>query len=354
MNQQQLKELQLRNKATGDHGEDYVLSLERKRLAGHPLLHKVVIAGRSDVGLGYDIASFESLASQHIDRYIEVKTYNGNPHFFLSQSEYAAAEKHRFNYYIYLIDETHIDTPNYRPHIIRNPIETLNKGSNWQQRTQQREYTLVANNTTFPGDFDDSTVLIGCWNNNTHINWILSRNCYNVRSSELSKQYGAVSHDAVSTSVRYLLLYNVQSPRAYHFYRIDKCRMCSNAEMKNYGYKNPHAPYYILYHMVEKLEMPPVDIMQLLRTANDKEQRTSGTPIYMQGISVRRFSENKGQQPGISAPRRHYTNEGKSWTKVQDIKLIDWLSEGRDIAYIAMKLHRSSQEIEQRRNQLGI
>lgn len=353
MNQQQLAELQQRNKATGDRGEDFVLALERERLAGHPLLAQVKVVGRYDVGLGYDIASFESISSRKIDRYIEVKTYNGNPHFFLSQSEYAAAEKFRFNYYLYLVDETRINTPDYHPDIIRNPVETLNTDS-WQQRQQQREYTLVDNRASFPDDFDDSTVLIGCFNDNRHIDWILSRNCYNVRSSEVSTQYGAVSNDAVSTSVGYLLLYNVQVPRSYSFYRIDKCRLCSKAQMISYGYSNPHAPYYILYHIVEKVKMPAVDIMQLLRTTNDKVQRTSGTPIYMQGISVRRFCENDSQRPGISAPRRCYTNEGKPWTKVQDIKLTDWIHEGRDTAFIALRLHRSSQDVEQRRRLLGI
>ena len=133
MNQQQLTELQQRNKVTGDRGEDYVLSLERKRLAGHPLLYEVKIAGRYDVGLGYDIASFESLTSQKIDRYIEVKTYNGNPHFFLSQSEHAAAEKHTFRYYLYLVDEARLNDPIYEPIIIRNPIQALNNDC-WQQR----------------------------------------------------------------------------------------------------------------------------------------------------------------------------------------------------------------------------
>lgn len=353
MNQQQLAELQRRNKATGDRGEDYVLALERKRLAGHPLLAQVKVVGRYDVGLGYDIASFESLESRSIDRYIEVKTYNGNPHFFLSQSEYAAAEKFRFSYYLYLVDEARIDTPDYLPTIIRNPVENLDTDI-WQQRLQQREYTLVDDSMTFPEDFDDSTVLIGCYNDNHHIDWIKKCSCYNVRSSEVSTQYGAVSSDAVSTSVGYLLLYNVQVPRLYSFYRIDKCKQCSRAEMQGYGYHNPHAPYYMLYHMAEKVQLPPIDIMKLLRASNDKVQRTSGTPIFMQGISVRRFCESSNHRPGISAPRCHYSNEGKPWTEVQDIKLTDWIHEGRDTAYIALRLYRSSQDVEQRRKLLGL
>lgn len=353
MNQEQLADLQQRNKATGDRGEDYVLSLERRRLAGHPLLSKVQIEGRKDVGLGYDIASFQSLSSQQIDRYIEIKTYNGNPHFFLSQSEQAAARKHGFRYYIYLVDETRINDPSYEPIIICNPDESLADGC-WQQRQQQQEYVFMGDSIRVPDDFCDATVLVGCYNNTTHINWILSRHCYNVRSSEVSSQYGAVSNDAVTTSVRYLLLYNVQSPRSYTVYSIDKAKLVSNAQMRSYGYRNPHAPYYILYHIQDKVQLPSLDIMQLLRTANDKVQRTSGTPIYMQGIMVSRFFDRPELRPGISAPVRHFTNTGKPWTKVQDIKLCDWIQEGRDTAYIALKLYRSSQEVIERCKVLGI
>lgn len=54
--------------------------------------------------MGYDILSFETSTSILPDRYIEVKTFRGHPHFYWTDNEIAAARKYAEHYYLYLID----------------------------------------------------------------------------------------------------------------------------------------------------------------------------------------------------------------------------------------------------------
>ena len=113
----------------GDRGEDAVLRYELSRLVGHPRLREVRIAGRSDISLGYDILSFEGPNSTMHDRYIEVKTYSGSPHFFLSQGEYDAATRLGNRYYLYLVDEARLTDPDFCPIIIADPMNHLTEES---------------------------------------------------------------------------------------------------------------------------------------------------------------------------------------------------------------------------------
>ena len=53
MTEDQLIELQGRQKAVGDAGEVFVLEYERRRLGRHPRVGDIRIVGRRDVGLGY-------------------------------------------------------------------------------------------------------------------------------------------------------------------------------------------------------------------------------------------------------------------------------------------------------------
>lgn len=358
MTEDQLYELQQRQKQIGNSGEDYVLHYERQRLQGHPRINDIRIVGRHDVGLGYDIISFNSITSPTPNRFIEVKTYSGTPRFFLSEGEWTAADKHQDNYYLFLIDLQLCCSPDYTPIIINNPAKTLAANSDsWNVKTQQREFTYIPQDNTplLPPDFDNSTVIIGCFNDNNHLNWILSSHCYNVRASVGAYHInGAIPENDLTRSPRYMVLYNVQSPRIYSVYSINAVTVATRNQMLSMHYSNPHSRYYMLYRLQEKIAFPNIDIMQLLRTSNDKVTRTSGTPIYIQGCQLRRYFLQQSLHPNTTTPKHTYTNTGKPWTTVQDIKLTDWLQQGHDIAYICHKLYRTPDEIHARMKLLGL
>lgn len=389
MTEQQLYNLRDAKKTTGNTGEDFVLSYERQRLQGHPQLSKVAIAGRHDIGLGYDICSFEGLTSTVIDRYIEVKTYNGNPHFFLSQGEWAAANKHTTHYYIYLVDNSKVATPGYKPTIICDPAHTLVTNDNWSENIQQREFTLATQADPLPADFDASTILIGCFKDNPHLSWIRHSHRYNVRKeivtryiqsphtngsaershipgaaeqshipgvAEQSHIPGAVVADEIGLGVRYLVLYNVCEPRSYRVYTVQGASIATNADMRKMQYPNPRCPAYVVYRLSGVVELPGIDIMRLLRTNNDKVTRTSGTPIFISGKELRQYLIDGTQQRlvGAPAPKRIFTNEGKPWSANQSQRLEVLVSMHRSIAEIAHEMKRTPAEIHTQLQVLGL
>lgn len=71
----------------GERAEQFVLSYEAKRLEGHPTLSKIKQISVIDVTAGYDILSYNGVDSEKLDRFIEVKSYLGSPHFYWSQNE---------------------------------------------------------------------------------------------------------------------------------------------------------------------------------------------------------------------------------------------------------------------------
>jgi hypothetical protein len=103
-----------------------------KRLQGHPQIQLVRRVSEIDTGAGFDIESFEGLRSFFPDRFIEVKSYQGNPRFFWSQGEIAAAKELGEKYCLYLVDMEQLQSPDYCPVLIRNPVtELFGDNSNW-------------------------------------------------------------------------------------------------------------------------------------------------------------------------------------------------------------------------------
>lgn len=428
MTEDQLSQLQGTQKDIGSQGEDFVLQYERQRLArlvgaaaapaaaaataaapaaasapapasapaapasaGRPQrLSEIAIVGRQDVGLGYDIASFEGPASTARDRFIEVKTFTGTPHFFLSQSEWAAATRIRDHYYLYLVDYKQIGTPGYAPTIIKDPARTLTANPNWSELIQQREFVLsAAPADTLPQDLDTATILVGCFKDNPHKTWILHNRCYNVRHdivktaaaqqaasapqparsaahlndlgdleviSRTPSIPGAVIADEIGLGVKYLLLYNVCEPRSYRLYSVACASLVSRAALQRMRYPNPRCPHYVLYKLSAALDTPALDIMSLLRTYNDKVARTSGTPIFMPGRALRSFLLDATEQRMKGSPviKRVFTNEGKPWTANQSQRLEVLASMHQDIAAMAHALKRTPAEIHAQLRLLGL
>lgn len=444
MTEDQLSQLQGTQKGIGSQGEDFVLQYERQRLAGlvgaaataaaaaataaaaapaaasapapasapaapasagrPPRLSEIAIVGRQDVGLGYDIASFESPASTARDRFIEVKTFTGAPHFFLSQSEWAAATRLRDHYYLYLVDYQHIATPGYAPTIIKDPARTLSANPNWSELIQQREFVLsAAPADALPPDLDTATILVGCFKSNPHKTWILHNRCYNVRQdivrtaaaqqaasapqpasspaqpasspaqpaasgphlndlgdleviSRTPSIPGAVIADEIGLGVKYLLLYNVCEPRSYRLYSVADASLVSRAALQRMGYPQPRCPHYVLYKLSAALDTPALDIMSLLRTYNDKVARTSGTPIFIPGRALRSFLLDTTEQrmKGSPAIKRVFTNKSKPWTANQSQRLEVMASMHQDIAAMAHALKRTPAEIHAQLRLLGL
>ncbi len=122
-----------KKKELGNDGETWALEYEKRRITKPSLNKRIKRISVIDVGAGYDIVSFENNDSKNFDRFIEVKTYKGKPHFHWSHNEIAKASVMGDKYFIYLVDADLLNCDDYDDvvQIIKNPIETIAKSSDW-------------------------------------------------------------------------------------------------------------------------------------------------------------------------------------------------------------------------------
>ncbi len=128
---------QERDREQGRAAEEFVLRFEKLRLSGSERIHQIEIISDYYANAGYDIKSFHSPHDKLPKRLIEVKSYQGEQHFYWSENEMYIADKERDNYFIYLVDFNKISDPTYTPLIIGNPFENIfgNK-LEWNQRAK--------------------------------------------------------------------------------------------------------------------------------------------------------------------------------------------------------------------------
>ena len=132
LSQKRLKEILEAEEKMGEIGEQFVLEYERKRL-NSTISAKIKQVSLIDVSSGFDIASFNSPDSKGHDRFIEVKTYKGEPHFHWSRNEKIKASILRGHYYIYLVEYDRIAQHGYSPHIIQDPIANVFESTDWSK-----------------------------------------------------------------------------------------------------------------------------------------------------------------------------------------------------------------------------
>lgn len=131
MSLEKLKDQIEEQEKQGEKAEQFVLAFEAKRLINHLKVNNIKRISTIDVTAGYDILSYEDNESLKFDRFIEVKSYKGNPHFYWSQNEIETAKLYEEKYFIYLIDALKVDEPGYKPLIIRNPAVNIFESDSW-------------------------------------------------------------------------------------------------------------------------------------------------------------------------------------------------------------------------------
>jgi len=104
----------------GEEAERFVLKFEYHRLNQSKKIDWVAEYVAND---GYDIASYDNESDNEYNRFIEVKSYEGNtPYFFWSRNEYMVAERRQERYWLYLVNRKEMDNNNYEPKMIQNPF----------------------------------------------------------------------------------------------------------------------------------------------------------------------------------------------------------------------------------------
>lgn len=109
-------------------------------------------------------------------------------------------------------------------------------------------------------------MLVGCYKDKKHKEWILSNHLYNIR---LGRRNGSLDKSGLMIVASRLLLYNKDKPTEYHVYELDTTKqvLASPEIMKAKKYPNKNPRSYVLYFMgTEIKDAPPYDVDYLRQT----------------------------------------------------------------------------------------
>jgi len=138
-----LKEIHKKNELYGKEAEEYILSFEKKRLINHIRFYEIKILSEEWSNAGYDIQSFDDINSIIFDRFIEVKSYEGNkPYFYWSRNEYQVAKRKQKKYWLYLVNRKEMNTEDYLPIMIQNPYQKIFKNDLWKKETENWKISI--------------------------------------------------------------------------------------------------------------------------------------------------------------------------------------------------------------------
>ncbi len=125
-----LQELE-QQRIEGLAGELFVLKYEKNRLDKHPFVDKIKQISVIDVTAGFDIISFDDITSAKLNRFIEVKTFKGKPHFHWTINEIRTSKVRADHYYLYLVNYDKISEQDYEPIMIQNPSSYFACNNDW-------------------------------------------------------------------------------------------------------------------------------------------------------------------------------------------------------------------------------
>ncbi len=114
----------------GEEAEMFVLEYEKNRLDKKK---NIIRISDYSVNAGYDILSYNNIESRISDRFIEVKSYSGDLHFFWSRNEIKISSVKGKSYFLYLVDRAKMNEKGYTPLIIPNPYEEVIKNNQWMK-----------------------------------------------------------------------------------------------------------------------------------------------------------------------------------------------------------------------------
>lgn len=360
MTQDQLFNKQAASAHMGSEGERFVLTYERKRLPTY--LHEdIVHYADSDIAMGYDILSFNEADSLKADRYIEVKTYRGHKHFYWSEGEITAARLLSDHYYLYLVDYDQISNPEYQPEIIQDPARLFDLKSQWINQPINYVFSELSPQH-IPTDWFDSIVLIGCYNTQAHLQWILKHKRYNVRAKQFadspSPNGEVFIEDSRVQQARYLLLYQVGVPQNFMFFELTGIpRLATRSQLLQFGYPNPHFPQYVVHTIARQLPSFYVNLQQLFREALPKiDNARVGQRLYLAGPQLAHFMPKRPNPARPIEVTRQQSlmleKRGALWTDQEDNLLRALLQSHTPISEISRQMSRSENSITRRMDRL--
>lgn len=131
---EELKKSLEQQQTYGEEAEKFILHFENQRLKNQKNIDWVA---EYWVNAGYDVASYNDIESKKQNRFIEVKSYSGQPNFFWSRNEIETARIRKDKYFLYLVNRDKMEFENYTPIIIQNPYQFVLKNDTWNKRVEK-------------------------------------------------------------------------------------------------------------------------------------------------------------------------------------------------------------------------
>ncbi len=126
-------------KIAGEKAEKWVLNFEKRKFKNkissdiHKLIQRI---SQENANAGYDITSIQSETSSQVDKFIEVKSCSQKI-FYLTSNEMIVARDLGPKYFIYLVESSKMDNPDYQPIIIKNPAQKI-----FQDKKIENDFTF--------------------------------------------------------------------------------------------------------------------------------------------------------------------------------------------------------------------
>ena len=130
---------------------------------------------------------------------------------------------------------------------------------------------------------DRKTVLLGCYKDNKHLNWIQEQNIYNIRLGTRKRSMSGEAALFEKTSL--LVLYDLKHPDKMMTYEIVSCREMSGQQLKETGYpKDKPGKTYMTFKLVKStLGVQQLNSLKLIeRITEDHPEHVKGTPIFLE------------------------------------------------------------------------
>ncbi len=142
--------------------------------------------------------------------------------------------------------------------------------------------------------------LIGCYKNETHLQWILGKNdkgtlLYNVRiHTQGHSRDGVLQRSWLEKgNVRFVILYNEDtlSANRYRVFRVHHHAVMSEERMRKALYPNPTGNYFCFVFDEEVQLMPHIDVAKIvaMQRLNTRQVYIDGTPIILSGNDLQQY-----------------------------------------------------------------
>jgi len=127
----------------GEEAEKFVLNFEFIRLKKQKEIDWVA---EYIVNEGYDIASYNHESDELLNRFIEVKSYDGEtPYFFWSRNEYSVAKRKKDDYWLYLVNRSEMNREDYVPIMVQNPFDTILRDDEvWDKQIEKYKIEFIS------------------------------------------------------------------------------------------------------------------------------------------------------------------------------------------------------------------